>query len=168
MASPSPAPAAVTAPKITALDLCALTGLTDRRHRQLAADGYFPPPVESQYVMLPTIRGLFKYYREHNQRTKEKIIGTKDRKTQMEMRLLKLKFDRETERSMLRSDVDRMLAYSGALMTARLYTALEREFPGRVVGRSPAEISALGRALADELIGFLRDFPEQLKTHPPE
>ena len=76
------------------------------------------------------------------------------------MRLLKLKFDRETERSMLRSDVDRMLAYAGSLITARLYTALEREYPGRVVGRGPQEIAAVGRALADELVGFLRDCPE--------
>ena len=41
--------------------LCSLTGLTDRRHRQLAKDGYFPPPERSEYQLIPTLRGLFKY-----------------------------------------------------------------------------------------------------------
>src|SRR5256885_3244989 len=30
---------------ISADRLCSLTGLTDRRHRQLAKEGYFPPPM---------------------------------------------------------------------------------------------------------------------------
>jgi hypothetical protein len=49
---------------IDAEALSALSGLTDRRHRQLAKAGYFPPPNNGQYPLNATIRGLFKYYRE--------------------------------------------------------------------------------------------------------
>jgi hypothetical protein len=152
--------------KIGAVELSALTGLSDRRHRQLAKDGYFPDPVESEYDRTATIRGLFKYYREHNQRTKEKIIGTKDRKTQLEMRILRARFERENGLVVPRYAVDRMLARAGSLIRGRLYSALEREFPGRVVGRSPAEIAAVGRALADELMTFLQDCDKELPRKP--
>ncbi len=50
--------------------LCALTGLTDRRHRQLAKAGYFPPPVMSEYQLAPTIKGMFQYYREQKDKQK--------------------------------------------------------------------------------------------------
>ena len=42
----------------------ALTGLTDRRHRQLAKAGYFPSPVRGMYQLVATLRGMFNYYRE--------------------------------------------------------------------------------------------------------
>lgn len=44
--------------------LCSLTGLTDRRHRQLAKAGYFPPPKRSEYQLAATIKGMFLFYRE--------------------------------------------------------------------------------------------------------
>jgi hypothetical protein len=46
---------------ISADELCELTGLTDRRHRQLAKDGYFPPPARGRYKRTRTLQGLFKY-----------------------------------------------------------------------------------------------------------
>jgi len=49
---------------ISAEALCSLTGLTDRRHRQLSKDGYFPPPLDGQYQARATLQGLFKYFRE--------------------------------------------------------------------------------------------------------
>jgi hypothetical protein len=49
---------------IDAARLCVLTGLTDRRHRQLAKDGWFPAPNRGRYVLSTTLQGLFRYYRE--------------------------------------------------------------------------------------------------------
>lgn len=49
---------------ISAEKLTALTGLTDRRHRQLAQAGFFPPPVKGQYRMAATIQGMFRHYRQ--------------------------------------------------------------------------------------------------------
>jgi hypothetical protein len=63
--------------------LCALTGLTDRRHRQLAKAGYFPPPKLSEYQLSPTIKGMFQFYREQGQKkthTDEDIKGERLRK----------------------------------------------------------------------------------------
>jgi hypothetical protein len=146
---------------LSAEDLCKLTGLTDRRHRQLAQEGYFPHPVKSMYLLTPTIRGIFKYYREHNQQTREKIYNTKDQKTQKEVRLLDLKIAREERKVVDRAEVGALHMRIGTLMRGRLYAALEREYPGRVVGRTAAEISAIGRALADELMDIFSQEEEQ-------
>jgi hypothetical protein len=61
---------------ISASELESLTGLTDRRHRQLAIEGFFPKPRLSKYLREETIHGLFRYYRERS----EKDLLTKSRK----------------------------------------------------------------------------------------
>jgi hypothetical protein len=59
---------------IPAKRLCALTGLTDRRHRQIADEGYFPPPVAGEYQLNATIAGLFKYFQKDDARlSREKL-----------------------------------------------------------------------------------------------
>jgi len=75
---------------ISAEKLCALTGLTDRRHRQLATQGFFPPPIKSEYQMASAIRGLFRYYREMNHRRNETIAEKKEKKLDSENALLEL------------------------------------------------------------------------------
>ena len=70
-------------PTLTADKLCALTGLSDRRHRQLAKAGYFPPPKRGEYQLSATIKGMFSYYRELGQKktqTDEEIKGERLRK----------------------------------------------------------------------------------------
>ena len=44
-----------------------LSGLTDRRLRELAAEGWFPKAKEGSYQLVPTIQGLLRYYRERDQ-----------------------------------------------------------------------------------------------------
>lgn len=44
-----------------------LSGLTERRLRELASEGCFPKPAEGQYQLVPTIQGLLRYYREKEQ-----------------------------------------------------------------------------------------------------
>ena len=68
--------------------LCALTGLTDRRHRQLAKAGYFPPPSMSEYQLAPTIKGMFRYYREGNANSNESLTAEKIRETKARANLL--------------------------------------------------------------------------------
>jgi hypothetical protein len=150
---------------ITAEELSNLTGLTNRRHQQLAADGYFPHPIGKGYLLAPTITGLFKYYREHNQRTKEKLVNTKDDKTQKEIRLLDMKIAREERRTVERAEVNTLLLHVASQQKAVLFAALEREFPGKVVGRTASEISAQGRALADRLCEIFQREVEQWQTH---
>lgn len=61
---------------ITADKLCALTGLTDRRHRQLAKAGYFPPPKNAEYDLALTVKGLFDYYRQTKE-TRDVILDAR-------------------------------------------------------------------------------------------
>ncbi|CAG0995231.1 hypothetical protein ARNL5_03564 [Anaerolineae bacterium] len=54
-------------PEATAIlvaQLTRLSGLSDRRLRELAAEGWFPRPVGGAYQLVPTIQGLLRYYRE--------------------------------------------------------------------------------------------------------
>ena len=44
--------------------MVALTGLTDRRLRQHAADKLFPKPVSGKYELVATLNSLFAYYRK--------------------------------------------------------------------------------------------------------
>ncbi len=49
---------------ISVEQLVKLSGLTDRRLRELAAEGWFPKAVNGQYQLVPTIQGLLRSYRE--------------------------------------------------------------------------------------------------------
>jgi hypothetical protein len=69
---------------ISADRLCSLTGLTDRRHRQLAKEGYFPPPMASQYKAFATLQGLFKYFREDRNQASVTLNGERLRKLKEE------------------------------------------------------------------------------------
>jgi hypothetical protein len=150
---------------ITAVELCAMSGLTHRRHVQLAADGYFPPCEEMVWQLQPTLTGMFRYYREHNTRTKEKLVNTKDEKTQKEIRLLDMKIEEQERQSVKRSEVSKLLLQVSSKQKAVLFAALEREYPGKVVGRTASEISAHGRALADRLCEVFAREVDQWQTH---
>lgn len=47
--------------------LARLSGLTDRRLRELASEGWFPKSVDGHYQLVPTIQGLLRFYREREQ-----------------------------------------------------------------------------------------------------
>ena len=44
-----------------------LSGLTERRLRELAAEGWFPKSDNGHFQLVPTIQGLLRYYRERDQ-----------------------------------------------------------------------------------------------------
>lgn len=77
-------------------ELCKLTGLTDKRHRQIAKAGYFPPPENGLYQLRPTFAGLLKYYRDSSSRKTR--AGTLDAaklsKEQAKARLAHLEVER--------------------------------------------------------------------------
>ena len=52
---------------ISITQLSKLSGLTDRRLRELASEGWFPKSNEGHYQLVPTIQGLLRYYREREQ-----------------------------------------------------------------------------------------------------
>lgn len=102
---------------ITAEKLCALTGLTDRRHRQIAKEGYFPPPIQGEYQLNATIAGMFRYYREAYQKTNRTLAEDKQTKIRREIELLELKISEQNRQLVPISEVDRV--WSAATAAAR-------------------------------------------------
>ena len=73
---------------ISATELEDLTGLTDRRHRQIAGEGYFPKPERGIYIRADTLRGMFQFYRERSEKellTKERILLTRGKRVEREI-----------------------------------------------------------------------------------
>lgn len=112
-----------------------------------------------------TFSGILRYYREHNTRTKEKLTNGKEEKTQKEVRLLELKIAKEERRTIERAEVNKLLLHVASQQRAVLFAALEREYPGKVVGRTASEISAHGRALADRLCDVFTREVDTWQTH---
>jgi hypothetical protein len=102
---------------ITGERLCTLTGLSDRRHRQLADSGYFPPPIKGQYQLTPTIQGMFRYYRELQSRTTDDFALERLRKTRAEANLAELRLSRERKESLDATSVFK--AWENILLTLR-------------------------------------------------
>lgn len=88
------------------------------------------------------------------------IVGnrvTKDRETLLKEnltkknKLLDLQIAKEEKRSVDRSEVDSLFMHISTLAKTTLYPALERELPPRAEGRTAAEISLVGREIADRI-----------------
>ncbi len=95
---------------IPADKLCEITGLTDRRHRQLAKQGYFPPPVKAQYQLATTLKGLFRYYREtkeDNRKLEETVIREKLRQQRADSDMAEMERDKMRGDSIASYDVKR-------------------------------------------------------------
>jgi hypothetical protein len=52
---------------ITAAQLARLSGLTERRLRELTVENWIPKPVDGRYQLVSAIQGLLRYYREREQ-----------------------------------------------------------------------------------------------------
>jgi hypothetical protein len=103
--------------EITAETLCGITKLTDRRHRQLAGEGYFPPPINGLYQMEPTLTGLVNYLREQADRNADSMAEEKLQKTRAERQMAQLKLSRERKESLDAQAVFK--AWENILLTLR-------------------------------------------------
>lgn len=79
-------------------------------------------------------------------------------------RLLDLQIAKEERKYVERAEVNKLLLAVSSRQKAQLYAALEREYPGKVVGRTVSEISVLGRELADRLCEIFQQPVEQWQT----
>lgn len=130
-----------------------------RAWRKLPAAPQEPDPVKWQ-----------EYIEEHDLG----VVGNRVSKDREELlrenvekknKLLDLQIDRESVRSVDRGSVGALLQRIGSMQKAMLYAALEREYPGKVVGRNAAEIAVLGRNLADRISDVMqRDVEEWEKS----
>ena len=88
------------AEQLTAEKFCEITSLTDRRHRQLADQGYFPPPINGVYQFTPCLSGMVRYLREMADRNSDSMADEKLMKTRAERQLAELKLSRERKDSL--------------------------------------------------------------------
>jgi hypothetical protein len=146
---------------ISARDLCELTGLSDRRHRQLAEKGYFPPPIRGEYQRAETIEGLFKHFRE--------LLAKKDdtlRKEQQKLTRAKREIAQE-KLAAIRNEYVRKEEIGPALRNISLHqrsvlqAKLENEIAPNISGLTPVEVRARLAAAVDEIC---RIFQEGVKS----
>lgn len=132
-------PAEASVPTISGSQLEILTGLTDRRLRQLAKAGYFPPPVKGQYQQTVTIRGLFKYYREDHNQSAKTLNDAKLTKLKADAEMAQLKLA-EAKRDVIRRNVVSVFLRSWIAKLDLLLTAeLENNLPPVLLGQ-PIEV----------------------------
>jgi len=116
---------------IAAEKLCTLTGVSDKRHRQIAKEGFFPPPINGQYQMALTLQGLFRYYRELGKRKHSTFESERTKKLAAERRIEELKLARMLGNSLDAEAVVR--AWQNCIMVARQkLLALESKVSGRL------------------------------------
>ena len=103
--------------RLTAEKFCEITSLTDRRHRQLAAEGYFPPPINGVYQFTPCLGGMVRYLREMADRNSDSMAEEKLLKTRAERQLAELKLARQRKESLDAQTVFK--AWENILLTIR-------------------------------------------------
>lgn len=157
-------------PTITAEDLCTLTGLTDRRHRQLAGEGYFPPPIKGQYQQVLSIRGLFRYYREMRQRDKGDLATEQLAKVKAERMAVELDLASKQKTTVQLSDVEHIWTDSLLSVRARLLQAgskAEMAFPTWEDARAcKAWMEAEARDMMTDLSEQKNYRPKEQIEHP--
>lgn len=79
-------------------DLCKLSGLTDRRHRQLADQGLFPAPVLGRYELAPTIRGLLSHYRAQAEKKTDALAAEQLRQARADADLAEMRRDERAKK----------------------------------------------------------------------
>ena len=158
--------AAPRSPGISKEELCNLTGLTDRRHRQIAEAGYFAAPVRGVYRQ-DAIPGMFRYLRE--------MLTKKDDSLKVEQhKLARVKRETaETELAVLRGELLQKEDVAPALRNvalhqrATLQAKLERELPPRLTNKTAPEALAELRAAVDEICRVFREGTRQWMESPP-
>lgn len=145
--------------QVAAAALEALTGLTDRRHRQLAKAGYFPPPVRGVYELAPTLRGLFRYYRE----AAHGGAALRERKIEEEIRGRKLRNDNYASRLVERAWVaERIQRAAGELNAIRLKSEAEHPMRFAAAGNDVPMCRTILRGTWDEIFASVQGLGKHL------
>ena len=119
---------------LTGSQLEMLTGLTERRLRQLAKAGYFPPPAKGKFQQTATIRGLFKYYREDHHNTNRTLNEAKLEKLKADAEMSRIKVAQARRQMIDRDEVGDYLNAWVAKLDMLHVAVFINNGPNRVVG----------------------------------
>jgi len=153
---------------ISAEYLCGKTGLTDRRHRQLATAGYFPPPILGRYQAGATLLGIIRYQREliqkkSNKLAKEQTALTKARRetAQEELAVLRGEY---IERAVIGPALRNVSLHQRAV----LQRILEQELAPNLAGLTPIEVLERMKRAVDTICSTFREGVSGWLDKPPE
>jgi len=152
---------------ITAEQLCAITGLTDRRHRQLATQGYFPPPIKGRYQKEKVLVGVITHQRQLLQKKndnleKEKFAYTKAKREMAEEELAEFR-----KQYIAKDSIGPALRNISLHQRAALQLKLEQELGPSLAGLTTHEILNRIRAAVDEICALFRDGTKDWLDAPP-
>jgi len=98
-------------------ELCGLTGLTDRRHRHLATEGYIPQPVRGRYPFQPTLAGIIRFHKDQWAKRTGTMAEEKQRLIKAQRQMVELHLSRERGETLDANEVQRAWAF--IVMTIR-------------------------------------------------
>lgn len=128
-------------------DVAKIAGVTERRLRQLAAEGVIPKPKKNLYPVRETFQGLFEYYRQ-----KAEQSDVKKEREQEELR--KIRFTNEQSFGNLVSIdwiVERFLKV-GPKVRGILRQKLEVEWPSAAAGLEVEQLRVYGKRTVDAVL----------------
>jgi hypothetical protein len=145
-------------------ELCALTGLSDRRHRQLAEHGYFPAPKKGEYQKDPTKDGFIRYQREmlaKKDDAEEKLLKKAKREiAQEELAIIRRQY-------VLKTEIGPALRNLTMHFRAALQRKFENEVGPNLSGLKTPEILTRIKRAVDEMFQLLREGTKGWMDQPP-
>ena len=143
--------------QLTADKFCQITGLTDRRHRQLAKAGFYPMPKKGIYEMTPTLAGFVRYMREQVESAGADFEEEKLKKLTAERHMAELKLAKERKAAL---DADAVFrAWENIVLTIRQkLMALPSKTAPRLahLGEQQKIEAELEREVADALVDLAK------------
>jgi hypothetical protein len=139
------------------MEMSRLTNLSERRLRQLSAEGKCPKAIQGRYETAQTINQLFKYY----QQDEEDHVG--DEIKREELRKLKSFNDERADKLV---PIEKVSAFHAKVIREVrdiLRRKLEEELPIAMAGLDVPQARVFGRRLGDELIREFGKLGEGLK-----
>ena len=152
---------------ISAEELTAITGLTDRHLRRLATQGHFPQPNHGRYLAGKTLVGFIKYQAE--------LLRKKNGKLAKEqLALTKAKRERQQEElAVLRGEYVEKAVIGPALRNVSLHQravrqrVLEQEVGPNLAGLTPIEVVERMKRAVDEICSTFREGVAGWLDKPP-
>lgn len=152
---------------ISAEDLCGLTGLTDRRHRQIAAKGFFPPPIQGRYQAGKTLVGMLKYVTEQlrkrdGRQAKEQLKLTKAKRELAQEELAEVR-----GKYVAKDEIGPALRNISLHQRAVLQRLFEQQLAPKLAGLTTIEILSLVKSAVDETCQVFRERVGGWMDEPP-
>jgi hypothetical protein len=154
-------------PSLRADELRTLTGLTDRRHRQLADQGYFRPPVRGVYGP-DVVAGLFRYFADQLHKKNDKLALEQYELTKAKRETVQEELALLREQYVLKSDIGPALRNLSLHQRAVLQRKLENELAPTLSTLKTVEILERIRRAVDDICAVFRAGTAQWLEVDPE